>query len=288
MSFAADSWEALGSRAEVVVTDAGALAAVCEAVAAEVAAIDDACSRFRADAELARVHAAGGRQVRISPVLCDAVAAALEAARDSDGLVDPTVGAGMLAAGYDRDFVLLPADRPPVAAVPAAGWRAVRLDRDARTLRVPPGVRLDLGATAKAMAADRAAAAGAAAAPSCGVLVSLGGDIAVAGPAPAGGWPVGLADGHRDATASATVALRAGGLATSSTTQRRWRARRAGAAPRARPAHRRARARDLADRHGGGPQLRGRQHGQHSRARAGRARAGLAGAPRSARAPRAA
>jgi thiamine biosynthesis lipoprotein len=224
VSCATVSWEALGSRAEIVVTDPAALPAVHAAVADEVAAIDRACSRFRKDAELARVHAAGGRSVRISPLLRDAVAVALDAARRTDGLVDPTVGAGILAAGYDRDFALLPADGRQTAVVPATGWRSVHLDRRGRRLRVPPGVRLDLGATAKALAADRAATAGAAAARSCGVLVSLGGDIAIAGPVPEGGWPVGLSDGHRDKTVATTVALRAGGLATSSTTQRRWRA----------------------------------------------------------------
>jgi FAD:protein FMN transferase len=224
VSYVADSWEALGSRAEIVVTDAAALAAVRAAVAAEVAAIDRACSRFRPDSELARVHAANGRAVRISALLRDALAAALDAARRTDGLVDPTVGAGMLAAGYDRDFARLPTDRPPVRFVPAPGWRGVRLDRRARIVRVPAGVRLDLGATAKALAADRAAAVGAAAAPSCGVLVSLGGDVAVAGPLPERGWPVGISDGHRDEAVATTMALRAGGLATSSTTQRRWRA----------------------------------------------------------------
>jgi thiamine biosynthesis lipoprotein len=45
----------------------------------------------------------------------------------------------------------------------------------------------------------------------------------VAGPPPAGGWAVGVADGHRCAAPAATVLLREGGLATSSVTQRRWR-----------------------------------------------------------------
>jgi thiamine biosynthesis lipoprotein len=215
VSCASAAWEALGSRVHVVVTDAAALAQARAAVAAEVRAIDRACSRFRADSELARVHAAGGAPVRVSPLLAEAVSVALEAARATGGLVDPTVGAGMLAAGYDRDFALLAHDGPAAPATPAPGWRTVRLD--GRTLRLPPGVLLDLGATAKALAADRAARAAA-----TGVLVNLGGDIALAGPAPEGGWPIGLADGHRD-EAGATVALSAGGLATSSTTQRRWR-----------------------------------------------------------------
>ena len=66
------------------------------------------------------------------------------------------------------------------------GWREVRLD--GRSLTLPAGVQLDLGATAKAWAADRSAARIAARAGS-GVLVSLGGDIAVAGrrPPTAGG-----------------------------------------------------------------------------------------------------
>jgi thiamine biosynthesis lipoprotein len=106
------------------------------------------------------------------------------------------------------------------------GWRQVTLDRSTRSLRMPPGTRLDLGATAKAWAADRAAAR-IAARLRCGVLVSLGGDIAVGGPAPEGGWRVRVQDvtGHPDEPSDGpaqTVVLRGGGLATSSTTARRW------------------------------------------------------------------
>ena len=223
MSRAVATWEALGSRVLVAVTHAGDLAAARAAVEAEVAAIDATCSRFSPDAELARVHAADGSAVTVSPLLAEAVGVALDAARRTGGLVDPTIGAALIAAGYDRDFDSLPGDAPARPAVAAPGWRSVRLDRRRRTLQLAPGTRLDLGATAKALAADRAAAAAAAAIAPHGVLVSLGGDIAVAGAPPAAGWPVGIADGHRDAAVGATVALHAGGLATSSTTQRRWR-----------------------------------------------------------------
>ena len=103
------------------------------------------------------------------------------------------------------------------------GWRTVIVDADARTVRVARGVSLDLGATAKALAADRAAAAARHAA-GCGVLVSFGGDISIAGPPPPGGWPVRVTDDHRsDADAPGQwITLRSGGLATSSTTIRRW------------------------------------------------------------------
>jgi thiamine biosynthesis lipoprotein len=84
-------------------------------------------------------------------------------------------------------------------------------------------VKLDLGATAKAWAADRAAAA-AAKAGGCGVLVSLGGDVALSGEAPAGGWKIRVTDDHRsdvDAPGQ-TIAISSGGLATSSTSVRQW------------------------------------------------------------------
>jgi thiamine biosynthesis lipoprotein len=85
------------------------------------------------------------------------------------------------------------------------------------------GVHLDLGATAKAWAADRAAAA-AARANGCGVLVSLGGDIATSGPAPECGWRIRVTDDHRSdpSAPGQTVHIHSGGLATSSTAVRRW------------------------------------------------------------------
>jgi thiamine biosynthesis lipoprotein len=97
------------------------------------------------------------------------------------------------------------------------------MDRRRSTVRIPAGVAVDLGASAKALCADRAAAAVFSATGS-GVLVSLGGDIATAGPAPAGGWSVLVTDDHAaplDA-AGQRVAISAGGLATSGTTVRRW------------------------------------------------------------------
>jgi thiamine biosynthesis lipoprotein len=222
MTLSAVSWPALGTTAHVVVTRAAALDAARAAVESELEEIDRACSRFRADAEIRRVCAAGGEATAISALLAEAVGVALDAARRTGGLVDPTIGAGLVAAGYDRDFAQLPRDAPAEPPVAAAGWRTVDLDRRGRTLQLAPGTILDLGAIAKALAADRAATA-AVAATACGVLVGLGGDIAIGGEAPAGGWPVGIADAHDSAVVETTVTVRCGALATSSTTQRRWR-----------------------------------------------------------------
>lgn len=214
-------WRALGTDVDVRCTAGGGLDAAVAAVEAELHAVDRTCSRFRADSELSRVNAARGWTVPVTPRFAEALAVALRAAALTDGLVDPTVGAAMRAIGYDVDFASLPADGPPLALVsrPVPGWRRVELDREALRLRMPARVMLDLGATAKALAADRSARAAAAAA-GCGVLVNVGGDISVAGEVPEGGWEVLVGDGAADGFEP--VLLRSGGLATSGTTARRW------------------------------------------------------------------
>jgi thiamine biosynthesis lipoprotein len=185
--------------------------------------LDRACSRFRGDSELVRLER--GRPVRISRLLRDALVAALNAARATGGLVDPTIGRSLRLAGYDTTFRLVArrdgkSFRADLCRIP--GWESVELDAEARVVVIPGDVELDLGATAKAFAADRSASAAARVA-GCGVLVSLGGDVAVAGAPVSGGWPIGVADDHKAVAVDETVAIAAGGLATSSTLVRRWR-----------------------------------------------------------------
>ena len=218
-------WRALGTLVQLVVTEPRRLGEARAFLEAELAAIDAACSRFRPDSEI-RALGTSSRPVQISPLLVEAIAVALRAARLTDGDVDPTVGAAMSAIGYDRDFEQIKTTDPAVGFTVkhVPGWREVRLD--GRSLTMPAGVQLDLGATAKAWAADRAAH-GIAQRLHCGVLVSLGGDIAVAGPAPDGGWRIRVQDvtgAPEDPPAGpyALIAIRDGGLATSSTAARRW------------------------------------------------------------------
>jgi FAD:protein FMN transferase len=226
VTLATRTWESLGTTAQVTVTDPGALDAAVAAVGAELAAIDAACSRFRDDSELTALNRAAGRPFHASPLLLEALSVALDAAAATDGDVDPTIGRSISALGWDCDFTILVnrGERERFELLPAGGWQSVRLDSERGLVTVPAGVEIDLGATAKALAADRAArdAAGAAA---CGVLVSLGGDLAVAGDVPDGGWPVLVTDDHRNPNGDGqVVAVSTGGLATSSTTVRRWRA----------------------------------------------------------------
>ena len=223
---ASASWRALGTLVQLVVTDPRCLDQARRLLADDLAEVDAACSRFRADSEIRALRTPGGHPARVSPLLAEAIEVALRAARLTDGDVDPTVGAAMSAIGYDRDFERVQPTGPGIALTvrTVPGWREVHLE--GRSLTVPAGVQLDLGATAKAWAADRSATR-IASRFGCGVLVSLGGDIAVAGAAPDGGWRIRV----QDVTGSPTdppegpyalIAIRDGGLATSSTAARRW------------------------------------------------------------------
>ncbi|HEY8028633.1 MAG TPA: FAD:protein FMN transferase [Gaiellaceae bacterium] len=226
MSFATASFPALGTTAEVTTLDPLALSEAIDVLERELDAIDRACSRFRADSEICRLAESGGNWMSASRLLREALHAGVSAAQATGGAVDPTVGASLRALGWDADFRVVVARSSParIDFVPAAGWRRIEIDDERGFVRAPAGVIVDLGATAKALAADRAAAAVFRATESS-VLVSLGGDIAVAGPAPAGGWPVLVTDDHRAPSPAdgQVVGIGAGGLATSSTTVRRWR-----------------------------------------------------------------
>jgi thiamine biosynthesis lipoprotein len=224
------TFPALGTTASVLVTDPGAGRLAVTILRAELSAIDAACSRFRADSELTRLNRARGREVGISPLLTEALAAALAAAAATGGDVDPTCGRSLIGLGYDRDFadVRRGGGQAEITVTPAAGWEAVELDPLRQVARIPEGVILDLGATAKALAADRAAVRIAAQA-GCGALVNLGGDIRVAGPPPSSGWHIEIADdagfdgpppGSRPGH---SVIITGGGLATSSPAVRAWR-----------------------------------------------------------------
>lgn len=212
-------WPVWGTTARLVVTEANRVAEARAIVEAELARIDEAASVFRPDSELSRLcRDTTGRPVLVSPLLADLIDAALTAARRSHGAVDPT-------AGSTGQPTAASADQPTVRVGAAPCWRRVRLD--GRRLTMPPGTVLDLGATAKARAADRCAAA-VAADLGVGALVSLGGDIATAGPGPESGWRVLVRD--RPGDPSCVIALPAGAaLATSSTVSRgayragRWR-----------------------------------------------------------------
>jgi thiamine biosynthesis lipoprotein len=223
---AASRRRALGTVAVIAVADAQRLETAEAVLAEELDAIDRACSRFRPDSELVRLNAASGAEVQVGALLFEALRVALRAAESTGGLVDPTIGRTLRLAGYDATFSIIRERdgrlvRPSYVRDP--DWRSVALDERRRTVRTPRRVELDPGATAKALAADRAAHQAHAVA-GTGVLVSLGGDVAVAGEAPPGGWSIRIAEDSSTPldVPGPTVAISSGGVATSGTTVRRW------------------------------------------------------------------
>jgi thiamine biosynthesis lipoprotein len=216
----AESFPALGTTATVLVTERAAVDVASVMLRAEADAVDRACSRFRDDSEIRRVERAGV-PVEVSELLADHLSAALRAGAVTDGLVDPTVEVAEL--GYDRDFAaIVSSDELVGPGRPAPGWWRIAWDAAARRVALPDGVRVDLGSTAKALTADRAAD-WIHSVVACGVLVNLGGDIAVAGDAPDGGWRITVTDDHTTTgPVDQLVRIGDGGLASSGTTRRRW------------------------------------------------------------------
>ena len=160
-------------------------------------------SRFRLDSELNRVNAAAGSPVRVSQAFAEMLDVALAAARETGGLVNPTLGAELEAAGYDADFASL-ADHD-CAPVAVARRQTVAVRAAGRSVIAAPGVRLDLNGVAKGKTVDDALAL-----LSGEGFVSAGGDLAARGSIvaalPGGG----------------TVSLVRGALATSGSDRRRW------------------------------------------------------------------
>jgi thiamine biosynthesis lipoprotein len=214
---AARSWTAWSSTVRLVV-EGRCLSAAAADLASLLDEVDRAASRFRDDSELSAANRSAGAPVAVSRLLSDLVSDALAAAEQTQGIVDPTIGAALIGWGYDRDIAeLADTDQLP-SARRSVSWCDVGLDRERGLLTVPRGAALDLGATAKAATADRAATA-LHARYGVAVLVELGGDLAVAGDPP-GGWVIQVAE--REGANGQAVALAAGGMATSTTTIRRW------------------------------------------------------------------
>ena len=219
MGIAGVEWQRWTTAMHLLTTDPAALPHARAIVDAELDAIEVAASRFRPDSEVCALAASGGARTPVSPVLGGLIEAALEAARATDGDVDPTVGCALVELGYDGDIGQAGGAAPRVASV-ATPVRWTDVEFDGRSVRMPAGTLLDLGATAKAVAADRCAQRVHAGTGS-GVLVNLGGDIATAGTAPDGGWQILIQDSDDDPASQIAIGGDAG-LATSSTRRRRW------------------------------------------------------------------
>lgn len=224
-------WPVWTTTARLVVTDRSVLVEAAALVFEHLARVDAAASRFHSGSEVSRLARGTGAPQAVSPLLAELLGVALAAADATDGAVDPTLGGPLRELGYTDRAVAGSGDAPAEPATPdfpprlavrrRTTWADVRLD--GQLLTMPAGTLLDLGATAKAYAAD-VCATSIADRFGCGVLVSLGGDLRAAGPPPDGGWQVLVQDGP-DEPASHIRLAGARAIATSSTLHRTWRQR---------------------------------------------------------------
>jgi thiamine biosynthesis lipoprotein len=198
--------------------DPAAVRTAAQILTEEVTRLEQAASRFRADSEISGVNRACGTWVPASSLLIELVEVALAAADSTGGLVDPCLGRQVDAAGYRSwaagDVAVLDVRVPVPASV--GSWRDVEVS--AGRVRIPEGVALDLGATAKAWLADEVAER---IAEDLGidVIANMGGDLRVIAASP--GWVV-SADHEVPGLAERTIGITDGGLATSGQGRRRW------------------------------------------------------------------
>jgi FAD:protein FMN transferase len=185
-------------------------------------------SRFRDDSELSLVNAGAGRWVTVSKPFAALTHRALRAARETDGLFDPTVLPALRAAGYDRDFSevvdreLADIRREIKAlliknATPIGAWRDIEIDGD--RVRLPEGAGLDFGGIAKGWTVDAAMHV---VSDLEWAIVDAGGDLRIAGRPPAEGLEIGVEDPEQPSAELLRLRLGEGALATTSVRVRAW------------------------------------------------------------------
>jgi thiamine biosynthesis lipoprotein len=214
-------FETMGCQARALLDAKGADArAALERLPAWLATRERLLSRFDPESALSQLNARG-KADHVDDIFWAALDVALKAADATDGFVTPTVLPALEAAGYDRSFAELEREQRGAisAGLAASDWRAIERDESTRSIHLPPGVRLDLGGTAKGWCADAAASS---LSPFGSALVDLGGDIAMSGMRREP-WPIAIEDPRGDRDALALVLLHGGGIATSGRDFRRWR-----------------------------------------------------------------
>jgi len=191
---------------------------------ATIAALEARLTRFSDTSELMRLNRAAGGWFSASDELFDVVKQARDLAGETGGLFDPSILDALENAGYDKSMDLIRAQgvTPPASVRTAtSNFRSIVLDPDARAIRLPRGLRLDLGGIAKGWIAEHAAIELANYAEAC--TVSAGGDMFMIGlPAQDTAWRVELEDPRDPAHTRAVLCVGPGAVATSSVAKRRW------------------------------------------------------------------
>ena len=212
---------AMGTQGRVVVGDAPD--GVVDWALAELEQLEQCWSRFRPTSELSLLNGGTGGWTAVSSRMLLILTCAADLYRVTQGRFDPTILASLEGAGYDRTFVEVPAtlDTAPAYA-PAPGFAQIEIDVDEARVRIPAGVRLDLGGIGKGMAADLLARGlidrGARTA-----LVGLGGDLRARGePPPDGEWRIPVEDPLDERATAFVWPLHEDAIVTSSVRVRTW------------------------------------------------------------------
>jgi thiamine biosynthesis lipoprotein len=216
------SFRAMGTEVSLI-ADPGADPAVFVVAFAKVASIfareESRFSRFRDGSELTRVNRSAGGWAEVSAPFAAVVRLALDGARETDGLFDPTVLGALEAAGYDRDFraIELRDGTTSGMPVPCGRWRDIEITGD--RVRLPDDVGIDFGGLVKGWTADLAAEAAVAAGLGW-AMVNAGGDLRLAGDVQP--TQIGIEEPSDPEEVCCVVSIDGGALATTSVTRRRW------------------------------------------------------------------
>jgi len=184
-------------------------------------------TRFKPDSELAELNRDPRERVPVSPIMARFLAAVVDSAHLTAGLVDATLLDQIEEAGYRSDrlraslalplaLALAPPRRP---GGPAAGerWREVIVDRDRGEVSRPPGLHFDGGGIVKGLFAD---VIGEVLEEHDGYAVDCEGDVRVGGTA--GLERTVEVTAPFDGSVLHELTVTDGGVATSSITKRSW------------------------------------------------------------------
>ena len=166
-------------------------------------AVEVACSRFDPGSEVGALARRAGQSTPVSPMVFEAVSFAIALAEETDGAFDPTVGALMVARGFNREYRSGAVVGVPADAAEGVSFRDVALDATRRTITLRRALVLDLGAVAKGLAIDLAARE---LQPFGDFAIDAGGDLYLAGRNRAGArWAVGVRDPRHESRVLETL-----------------------------------------------------------------------------------
>ncbi len=184
-------------------------------------------TRFQPDSELSALNRSAGGWFQASPELYEVMQLSLSYFENTGGLFNPGVLVALEQSGYDRSMTEIRAAGSSLPARAAAAiyqppaFDQVELDPERGAIRLPDGMRVDLGGIAKGWIAERAAKRLSRYASAC--AVNAGGDLYASGePLDGPTWPVGLEDPFHPERDLAVLSIRQGAVATSTVTRRTW------------------------------------------------------------------